>query len=479
MVSKKKICLISGKFNVLHPGHLRLFRHAKEIAGQLVVGVFADSHDFAGEIMVSEKDRLEGVQANRWVDDAFLITSLSEAILRLKPDIVLKGKEHELNQNEEEKLVQEYGGSLKFAGGDSRLNVSALIHDENTDKSVRLKNSKDFLARHRLSANHLIKSVENVSSIRALVLGDLIVDRYVDCQPIGMSAEDPTVVVSPIAEEKFIGGAGIVSAHASNLGAGTVFVSVRGNDETGVYAETELQRRGVKTEIIADADRPTTQKTRFRANNKTLLRVNELRDHQVDRIINRQLTERVLDNLAGVDLIVFSDFSYGLFSPELIENVTKVASQKGIVMAADSQSSSQIGDIARFPGVTLITPTEREARLAVRDNVAGLVGISQKLREITRAQYTPITLASEGVFLHRPDGEPGGWTDEQIPALNENPIDVSGAGDAFLVSTAMSLAAGEDILTAIYIGSVASACQVSRIGNTPLNRNELIEKLTV
>ena len=112
MESKKKICLISGKFNVLHPGHLRLFRHAKEIAGQLVVGVFADSHDFAGEIMVSEKDRLEGVQANRWVDDAFLITSLSEAILRLKPDIVLKGKEHELNQNEEEKLVQEYGGSL-------------------------------------------------------------------------------------------------------------------------------------------------------------------------------------------------------------------------------------------------------------------------------------------------------------------------------------------------------------------------------
>ena len=145
-------------------------------------------------------------------------------------------------------------------------------------KILNLSNN-DFI---RTTEKRHFKSVENLSSIRALVLGDLIVDRYVDCQPIGMSAEDPTVVVSPIAEEKFIGGAGIVSAHASNLGASTVFVSVRGNDETGVYAETELQRRGVKTEIIADADRPTTQKTRFRANNKTLLRVNELRDHQVD-----------------------------------------------------------------------------------------------------------------------------------------------------------------------------------------------------
>ena len=116
MCKNKKVCFISGKFNVLHPGHLRLFRHAKEIADQLVVGVFSDSFDSSGEFMVPERDRLEGVRANRWVDQVIRVSSLSESIASLRPDIVLKGKEHEARYNEEEPLLCKYGGTLKFAG---------------------------------------------------------------------------------------------------------------------------------------------------------------------------------------------------------------------------------------------------------------------------------------------------------------------------------------------------------------------------
>lgn len=114
---RKKTCFISGKFNVLHPGHLRLFRHAKEISDFLIVGVYCDNFSDARGIIVGEADRLEGVKANKWVDQVVLIKELGKTLLEIKPDIVLKGKEHEGVKNVELGVVQGYGGQLKFAGG--------------------------------------------------------------------------------------------------------------------------------------------------------------------------------------------------------------------------------------------------------------------------------------------------------------------------------------------------------------------------
>ena len=474
---KKKICFISGKFNVLHPGHLRLFRHAKEISDVLVVGVYADQFLEVSGIIIGEDDRLDGVKANKWVDQVVLVNELRSTLLRIKPDIVLKGKEHEHVENLELGIVEEYGGQLKFAGGDSRLSSNSLIKSETEYDDIGAQTGREFRDRHQIFSAQLSEAVNAMSTISTLVIGDLIVDRYVDCQPIGLSSEDPTVVVAPLEEESFVGGAGIVAAHSAMLGGKTYFLSVCGDDETGRWAVQQLEEFGVTTDVIIDEDRPTTRKTRYRAHNKTLLRLNEFRDHQIDSFISEKILGRVSDYLPEIDLIVFSDFSYGIFSEEMIKKIINSGSKKGVFLAADSQSSSQIGDICRFPGVDLITPTEREARLAVRDNVSGLVGVSEKLRSETGARFIPITLGSEGVFLHRPDAGVNDWTDDQVPALNSNPVDVSGAGDAFLISTALSLASGQDIWNAIYIGSIASSCQVRRVGNKPLLRQELLDKL--
>ena len=473
---EKRVCLICGKFNVVHPGHLRLFRHAKEISDHLVVGVYPDA--LSQEVLLPAVDRLEGVLANVWVDDAFVISGRIEgAISDLQPDVVLKGKEHEGAQNVEKAVVESYGGVLRFAGGDTRLSSSVLMRAEADYEGGLIRHAVDYCRRHKLSEGSLASQIEDMSNVRTLVIGDLIVDRYIDCQPIGMSEEDPTVVVSPLATKLFVGGAGIVAAHAAKLGAKADFVSVCGDDETGQTAISELEEFGVEAHVFVDPDRPTTLKTRYRANSQTLLRVNELRDHQVDQELSKRLLDRILDLLPTTDLVIFSDFSYGLFTDALIEETIKAGQEKGVVMSADSQSSSQMGDITRFPNLSLLTPTEKEARLAVRDTKTGLVGISESLQKMMNARHIPITLGSEGVFLHTSD--PGGkdWIDDRVPALNRNPIDVSGAGDAFLVSTALCLTTGADIWSAIYIGSIASACQVSRMGNVPLSRGELLQQL--
>ena len=109
-------------------------------------------------------------------------------------------------------------------------------------------------------------------------MGDLIVDEYVACEPEGMSREEPVMVVAPSSKKCFIGGGGIVAAHAVGLGAKVSYYGVRGEDETGRFAESEMTNFGIHCVIRSDPSRPSTQKRRYRVENKSLLRVNRFRN---------------------------------------------------------------------------------------------------------------------------------------------------------------------------------------------------------
>ncbi len=145
-------------------------------------------------------------------------------------------------------------------------------------------------------------------------------------------------------------------------------------------------------------------------------------------------------------------------------------------MAADSQASSQLGDVSRFKNMGLMTPTEYEARLATRNAQVGLVQLAEELHINARAEHVIITLGSEGILIHWRNA-PSGLVTDQLPAMNVAPRDVSGAGDSLLVCTAMALAVGKDIWRAAYLGSIAAACQVSRKGNMPISLTELTREL--
>ena len=142
-------------------------------------------------------------------------------------------------------------------------------------------------------------------------------------------------------------------------------------------------------------------------------------------------------------------------------------------MVADSQSSSQVGDVSRFKDALLLTPTEREARLAVRDFNSGLVVLAEKLREKTNAKNIILTLGSEGVIAHATSANTGTWLTDRLPAFNTAPKDSAGAGDSLLACCSMSMAVGTDIWKSMYLGSIAAACQVSRVGNIPLSPQDV------
>jgi rfaE bifunctional protein kinase chain/domain len=290
-----------------------------------------------------------------------------------------------------------------------------------------------------------------------------------------MSQEDPTIVVTPIVTKTFVGGAGGVAAHARGLGAEVRYCTVVGEDDFASFALEIMEEQGVRCHYFADSTRPTTRKQRFRALNKTLLRVNHLRHHPPGADIQGRMLRAVEQALGNCDLLLFSCFNYGCLPQDLVDAISEKAREHDVMLAADSQASSQLGDISRFAGMSLITPTEREARLALNDFETGLAAIGERLMHKARAENLVITLGAEGMLINTL--QKGAFVTDRLPALNPSPKDVAGAGDSFFMSAAMALRAGADIWQSSYLGSLAAALQVSRVGNTPMTTAELLSEI--
>ncbi|WP_291322047.1 bifunctional ADP-heptose synthase [Desulfonatronospira sp.] len=402
---------------------------------------------------------------------------LQAAVLRIRPDIVVKGKEHESKFNPELEVLEQYGGRLLFSSGESSFSSIDLLRKEFTESNPQtIHVPEDYLKRHSISTPGLMALMQRFTSLKVCVVGDLIIDEFITCEPLGMSQEDPTIVVSPLDSTFFLGGAGIVAAHAAGLGGQVTFISVSGEDAASELALDKLSGAGVRTVLTKDCSRPTILKQRFRSKGKTLLRVSRLHQHPISSRLQTTVLENLEDALHQADLLVYSDFNYGFLPSSLVERASSMALARGVMMVADSQSSSQIVDVSRFQGMKMICPTEREARLATRNSEDGLVVLAEQLRKQARADNVLLKLGEEGLLIHAENQD--NWLTDRIGALNSVPKDVAGAGDSMLIAGAMTLAAGGDIWEAAFLGSLAAAVQVGRVGNTPVQRQEIMQEFT-
>jgi sugar/nucleoside kinase (ribokinase family) len=111
----------------------------------------------------------------------------------------------------------------------------------------------------------------------------------------------------------------------------------------------------------------------------------------------------------------------------------------------------------------------------MRDFESGIAALCERLRQVTGSEHVVATLGAEGILIN--GMKDGRANTDQLPAFNSSPKDVAGAGDSLFVSTALALRAGADIWESAYIGSLAAACQVSRVGNTPLTIQDLMDEI--
>ena len=447
---------------------------AKRLAPKLIVGIYGDDYQQAN-IGRPLSERLMALKTLNLIDQIVEVdNNIISVLKKVKPNFIVKGSEFKGNFNLEEDYVKNNDTcQLVFSPGDMEA-----VWDGKKDQNQNTIHDSNFLNKHNIDLKDLSKTVRRFKELRVAVIGETIIDDYIDCTALGMSQEDPTIVVKPIEKKRFLGGAAIVAAHAKSLGATVEFVTQLGRDEEAKFTKTKLNELGIKFKNVSEEFRPTILKTRYRANSKTLLRVTRVEETPLEVSLQKKIVSYFKKILKRVDVLIFSDFNYGFISDDIIKKTISMAKQQGVKIAADSQSSSQIGDISRFEGIDLITPTEREARLAVKSKGDGLTVLCEKLKNKCNLKHVVLTMAEHGLLVHSDQNEEN-WRTDQILALNRYPIDVAGAGDSFLTAAALSLSINENIWEAAYLGNVAASVQVSKTGNVPIAQNELEAQLSI
>jgi len=479
--------LCFGHFNVIHPGHLRYLQFAADGGGTLGVLLKSDEMirlEDGGRHFFSIEERVDLLNSVPIEKEIFSTGSYSlvECIDKIKPQKLVLGHEVQKSNDESLREATEYCQAnaieLVFHSGHSSstgwLETGASISEK---KAHTFRQFISSCKRRDVEIKNLGAITDQFCKLSGLVLGDVIVDEFVFCEPLGVSSEAPVLVVREQSHSKFVGGAGIVAKHVASLGASCKFISVVGEDDTGTFVMDDLNASGVRHCLITDTKRPTTLKRRYVADSQKVFRVSNLDDNDVDISIEQKIVNAVEKSIKNCDFIILSDFVYGVITPDVLKKVVELAKKNDVKLFGDLQCSSQIGNVLKFCDFDMIFPTEKEARLALGNKDDSLEFLSRELLRKSRCKNLVIKLGKQGLIAYKCE-QSVTIESEHFPALSINAIDVAGAGDSLLAATSLSLCSGANVMEASAIGTMVASCAVERMGNVSVTKEQLKEVMT-
>ncbi len=327
-----------------------------------------------------------------------------------------------------------------------------------------------------LDSSELAAWVPRLQGVRVLVVGDLILDRYVLSSPSRLSREAPVMIARFEGETLIPGGAANAALNVAALGGVASIIGVVGEDEDGTHLTRELRARNVGTgSVIRAADHRTVAKTRFMVGEPHRMKQQVLRiDREPDTPVPESALERGAELLAGAgaeaDAVLVSDYGYEFVRGRLSDRLRSLAAPR--ILTADSRYL-----IGSFAGVTLATPNEGEAEEAAGfrfRNESDLERAGNLLRARIQAPALLITRGNRGMALFE-EGRPR----LDIPAAGSGQVvDVSGAGDTVIAVATLALAAGASFAVAARLANLAAGVVVSKWGAATCSGAELLEAIT-
>ncbi|HEU4963867.1 MAG TPA: PfkB family carbohydrate kinase [Bacilli bacterium] len=321
------------------------------------------------------------------------------------------------------------------------------------------------------------RALRAMSQVRVLIVGDLMLDRYVWGRATRLSPEAPVPVVEVMRESCVAGGAANVAVNAAAMGASVRLVGAIGQDLAGEALRQAIHRFEVGTDLLVSVpDRPTTEKTRVMAANQQLLRIDQEELSAVAGEVEEQVLRQVESALPHTDVVILSDYRKGLLVGTLPPRIIELAQRAGLPVVTDSKARHY----APFQG-SVITPNRLEAERATGYEIQDAVSLVQAggvLREQTGgALPVLITLGDEGIAFF--EGERADGAPTVIPAISTSVYDVTGAGDTVVSTLALALAAGCSVRESAVLANYAAAVVVREAGTavcTPEKLRAMIEE---
>jgi D-beta-D-heptose 7-phosphate kinase/D-beta-D-heptose 1-phosphate adenosyltransferase len=304
-----------------------------------------------------------------------------------------------------------------------------------------------------------------------LVVGDVMLDRYIHGSVDRISPEAPVPVVRATKRSQQPGGAANVAMNVAGLGAQAAVIGFVGEDEDGTALAALLKAGGVEARLIPVRDTPTISKLRILGGSQQMLRLDTEATTPRPSSAYTALLVEVHSLLPTIDAIILSDYAKGTLTAENCQGIICAARQAGIPILVDPKGR----DFQRYRGATTICPNLKELALATGDSGTDLDAIldrGQSLPSELGLDYLTVTLGEKGIAVLQPEGR------FHAPAVARQVFDVSGAGDTVIATLAVAIASGVAIEDAARVANIAEGIVVAKLGTVPIARHELAAALT-
>jgi rfaE bifunctional protein kinase chain/domain len=318
-----------------------------------------------------------------------------------------------------------------------------------------------------LGRDRLLQLVERMKTSRVVVIGDIMIDRYLYGDTERLSPEAPVPVVTVRERTAKLGGAANVAANVASMGARCLLVGTVGDDADGAAIRQELVvARLDGRHVVTVPGRPTTSKTRIIARAQQIVRIDDEVDALLDGADLDRLIHSAREALADADALLVEDYNKGALAPALIADVMSVARRRGIPVVVDPKYRQFFA----YAGATVFKPNRREleSALGAAVDLQNRNALPEVLARL-KVDNLLVTLGAEGMLLVTKDGG-----SVRIPSIARQVYDVSGAGDTVTAWLGTGLAAGASLAEAAQLANYAAGVEVSKPGVATVSPEEVL-----
>ncbi len=318
------------------------------------------------------------------------------------------------------------------------------------------------------------KLFSNFSTLKVVVVGDVMLDTYWWGSVDRISPEAPVPVVALKRKELRVGGAANVALNTISLGAQTSVISIIGDDKDGDDLLQLLTDNKIDTSyIISSSKRITTNKTRVMSRNQQMMRLDAEITTDIDAELEKELLQKVKTYFTAhkPDVLVFEDYNKGLLTENLITQLIKLCKEHNVVTTVDPKRKNFLS----FKGVTIFKPNLKEVKeglnlLTDAIDLFSLKEMHKVLQQHLHHDISFITLSEKGVFYQQGDDV------KIIPTHIRNIADVSGAGDTVIAVASLVYAATKDIHLAAEMANIAGGLVCEEVGTAAINKEKLLQE---
>ena len=325
---------------------------------------------------------------------------------------------------------------------------------------------------YSISEERLREIFDNFKNKKVLIIGDIMLDKYVFGDVERISPEAPVPVVTVINEKDEIGGAGNVAKNIKSLGANPILLSVIGNDGVKKEIIDLMIAENLETDFLVNEEkRQTTKKTRIIARHQQIVRIDreDICDIKIDT--EKMILEKIYAIKNEIDGIIISDYGKGVITKGLLEQIVGFANENDIFISVDPKDKN----FNNYRNVSLITPNNHEASRAFGEKIIdeeSLIRAGKGLLEKMNCQNLLITRGENGMTLFTQCGEY-----KHFPTVALEVFDVTGAGDTVISTFTLAVIAGATMQEAAWISNHAASIVIREVGAQATTTEELFQAL--